>query len=257
MESALFSPGDRSILPHTPLTARARAGIGMGPGRSSGLRYGSSEAAGWRGAMEDRLLIRCPMPGMRDFGLFCVLDGHGGPHSATFLAAELPSVLLQTVIEAQTQGRWDDADPGVQLRGIEPLLRQTLMAADRKLRDDPHMRVVVVEGSGAGQGQGTADAKKYVTQDKSGSTAVLCLVSSRLLAVANVGDSRAVLAQWAGEAGDKGEGEGTGVLAMAVTQDHKLSTEAERLRAERAGGMYVHFSIAAAICKTPVLCCRH
>ena len=59
-------------------------------------------------------------------------------------------------------------------------------------------------------------------EDKSGSTAVCCLISPTHFYIANCGDSRAVLCR-------------NGVPAV-YTQDHKPSVPAEKKRIQEAGG---------------------
>lgn len=82
--------------------------------------------------------------------------------------------------------------------------------------------------------------KKHThTQDSSGSTAVVALVTPSLLAVANLGDSRAILLSSSNddgsEGGIRGEGEGGLLVATPLSFDHKPELPAERARVERAG----------------------
>lgn len=197
---ALFSPGDASVLPRTPHTLRTA--------KTAGVTYAYSAATGWRGAMEDQV-VTCTLAEHSSLSLLGVLDGHGGAYAAQFLASALPETFR---VEASVF-------LGQTLTGsaLESVLRRTVLAVDAALRQQPRMHVSVLENG------------NFTTLDCSGSTAVLAAVSRSLVAVANVGDSRAVLAR-RGNMGD-------GLQAVALSIDHKLSIPEERLRAETAGGI--------------------
>lgn len=68
-------------------------------------------------------------------------------------------------------------------------------------------------------------------QDSSGSTAVIALVTPTLLAVANLGDSRAVLLS----SSSPNDDDNVTLTATPLSFDHKPELPAERARVERAG----------------------
>jgi hypothetical protein len=142
-----------------------------------------------------RILVSCPVPGRPAWSFFGVCDGHGGSFSSNFLANTIPPMLTR---EAALLARYlgssylpggtsNDSDTTPQL--LTDLLAKICADADSQLSQQPRM---LVEQSG---GAGTSSRLKYTVMDGSGSTAIFALVTSQYVAVANVGDSRAVLAQ--------------------------------------------------------------
>ena len=198
----LFRPGDRSILPLTPASARAGKSPWKVPASSGGASYSSSsggggsssegrgscgssgavvfafsEARAWTPHMEDRVLVSCPVSGRPAWSLFGVCDGHGGAFSANTLAAHLPALLAR---EAAVLARYigsafragglaADADTSPDV--LQQLLLKTCASAELLLREHPRMQV---EQSGFGAG-----LKLSCPLDSSGSTAILSLVTSR------------------------------------------------------------------------------
>jgi hypothetical protein len=147
-------------------------------------------------------------------------------------------------------GTSNDADTTPEL--LTSLLISTCKEAELALSKQPRMRAMV----------------KGKWLDSSGSTAILSIITALYVAIANVGDSRAVLAQLpksdsaggaggaggagvggAGGAGGAGEqveqvgqvgfefsSSSSGVLeAVGLSRDHKATIPEERQRAEEAG----------------------
>ncbi len=106
-----------------------------------------------------------------------MFDGHGGSFCSSYLAANIPSFFAQ-----ESSSLAIDTDNATS-ETLTALLTNVCVSADRELSLQPRM---AVERSEAG---------KISCMDSSGSTAVMVLVTDGLLAVSNVGDSRAVLAQ--------------------------------------------------------------
>jgi hypothetical protein len=194
--------------------------------------------------MEDRVVVSFPVPGRPSWSLFGVCDGHGGYYSAEFLSQNLPRVLVNEAASTGISRRDEELDE-MTLRG---LLSCVCLVADDALASQPRMAIEIKPKTNA-----------IECKDSSGSTAVLCLVTRFHIAVANVGDSRAVFAQRITPVDasgspivdpfqlnspipgmppisqDKGASGGTSLLAIAMSEDHKFTIPEERARAEAAG----------------------
>ena len=279
LQKSLFSPGDRSIMPRTPHSLKARSprrAIGAMGGSGFHLSYAYSEAAGWRGQMEDRIIIKSPFPCSIQWSLFGVLDGHGGDFAVSYLSQEIPRLIERMVCDylKASEGKedkkqlsndetWGRSHPPLPEKVIENILYQSILASDYNLSQQKCMKVSVVDvpipQPRARLQQEVKDEtapitkKKFVTLDTSGSTAAICLISDTLVAVANVGDSRVVLARRSTDilsprqpfapisSSSPRQGWDARVAsvldAVPLSQDHKLDLPGERARAEAAGGM--------------------
>lgn len=262
IEGALFSPGDASILPFSPLAARSgkspwKAPLSLYTTRPDNLLYGLAEAAGWTGNMEDRHVVSLPLPGRPSWGLFAVFDGHGGTTAAQFLQTRFPAILVDLAGQLEEEmgsahlpgGMANDSDTNPEL--LTDLLVRACLAADCALAQLPRMKV---ESKQAG--------KKLVCMDKSGSTAIIVLLTSTYIATANVGDSRAVMALRSMEIMEMSNPFGSTdeeadavpkeistprrrpsrrrsstipLNAIELSRDHKASIPEERMRIEKAG----------------------
>lgn len=260
MRAALFQPGDKTILPRTPHSVRAgkspkRAPAATASAAAVGGEVGSDEivfaysvAQGWKGEMEDKVVVSLPIAGRPLWSLFGVCDGHGGAFCSSYLAANLPRIIATVFAEgsaAPTLANDDDTTPEM----LQDLLTRACLCADEELRTQPKLRVDI-----------NPNTQAITCKDASGSTGVLCLITQRYIAVGNVGDSRAVLAQRAlhppplragatpvsllstppypnvDPASAGGISASAGVLvATALSTDHKYSIPSERVRAEAAG----------------------
>jgi serine/threonine protein phosphatase PrpC len=157
---------------------------------------GSYATAGLRGEdkMEDRCLVARGACGRAGCVLAGVFDGHRGAEAAEYLLEAL---------ERHVTARWaDSAGPGA-------LLRAALLDADAAFR-------ARAEAEWARGGGGTA-ARRFP-----GAAAVAALLTGRRLAVAWLGDCRAVLCR--------------GGAALALTSDHAAGRADERARVLAAGG---------------------
>lgn len=119
-------------------------------------------------------------------------DGHGGDFCSEYLANNLPSMLAK---EAAVLARYMGSsflpggtsnDSDTTPHQLKELLHRICVDADAQLSEHPRM---FVECSGTGA------SARVTSFDNSGSAAILTLITSQFVAVANVGDSRAVLAQ--------------------------------------------------------------
>lgn len=166
-------------------------------GRASGgevrqdgkVSYGYSTLRGKRANMEDFLQARFsqhPTDGST-VGFFGVFDGHGGPGAAAYVQQNLWKTL-------QTNNNFDS--------DIKQALMEAFVATDNAYLADE------------------ANSNK-----DDGCTAVAAVLLGDQLIVANVGDSRAVLAR---------DGK-----AYPMSEDHKPNRADERQRIEQAGGVVV------------------
>lgn len=196
IEQALFVVGDKSVFSPSPIKKRA----GKSPWRAppsifmnnskENVVYAFSEAHGWTLNMEDRIAVSCPVLGRPAWSLFAVFDGHGGSYSSQFLADTFPRILAEYAAEADQKmgtsflpgGTANDIDTTPEF--LTQMLTEVCLKADALLKAEPRMKMT--------RETATKDLKCF---DSSGSTAVIGLVTSMYIAIANVGDSRAVLAQ--------------------------------------------------------------
>ncbi len=275
IQSELFSPGDASVLPHTPKAGRSgtvkktkivRVEPALPPHEEESavvevssshlsehrsndyvISFGFSEAGGWRHEMEDRIVaITALFDGMSPnslfadvnlWSLFAVFDGHQGSFSSSFVSTNIAPVLRQKYLELSIDNvqKYESRQ-----KFLEELLRKTCLETDKMLSEQARM---AISFSASG---------KVVLQDYSGTTCVLCLVTTEEIAVANIGDSRAVL----GVKHDKNKRIEPISLsddrlrrsdepeveldwrAIALSHDHKPYLAEEKVRIEAAGMRY-------------------
>lgn len=230
LQNALFSPGDKSILPRQPYRLRA----GVSPWKSSkiikdkDLTYGSSEAPGWSGKMEDRVVKCSPISSMLSWSLFCVLDGHGGEGCVNFLQSNIHATLLE---ELNTlTGSNDVSTNSSNAPFLREVLLRTCSSLENKLRSHPKM--VIIENSD----------KTFNSYDSSGSTATIVLITPIHVAIANIGDSRTILVSRTD--GDTNASVHSKLIVEYETKDHKFNLPEEYKRAHAAarvlpiGGSY-------------------
>ncbi len=166
------------------------------------------------------------------WSLFAVFDGHGGSFSSSFLSDILPRLICEIVTQKlsnwiekerdsksilRERTRSGESVEGESMSGVKgresegetlltDILHTVCVQADTVLRNEPRMRVgatkskvreTVIERDSV-----TMEEREIVRErekrtlnclDSSGSTAVIALVTPGYLAIANVGDSRAVL----------------------------------------------------------------
>lgn len=153
------------------------------------VSFGYSTLRGKRANMEDFLQAKFathPTTGST-IGFFGVFDGHGGPGAAAFVQENLWNTL-------RSNSNFDS--------DIKQALAEAFIATDKAYLADE------------------ANSKK-----DEGCTAVAAVLLGDQLIVANVGDSRAVLAR--------------GGVAYPMSEDHKPNRADERKRIEQAGGVVV------------------
>jgi serine/threonine protein phosphatase PrpC len=154
---------------------------------------GSFATAGARGEdrMEDRCTVIRSLFGLPHVSLAAVYDGHRGAACSDYLASSF---------ERHVESQWSTST------SAGDLLKKALIDADVAFR----------------QRQEDSTNNKIATSYP-GSTAVIALLVGRHLAIAHVGDSRAVLCSKNNQ-------------AVALTLDQTADREDERLRIQHAGG---------------------
>jgi protein phosphatase 1G len=211
-------------------------------GESSHFHYGISSHQGWRKTQEDAHIAEALTD---DHHLFAVLDGHGGSEVAKFVATYLPQELKS--LDHFQQGKLDESlitafhkmdelmlsekgraqledlrpknDPGRPGAAQEDAIAtlRKIMALNGQATDNlPSKQSTESTGAGAGA---LSDEEN---SSQAGCTAVVALVTKKVIVVANAGDSRAVLSR------DK--------KAIPLSYDHKPSHVTERERIVAAGG---------------------
>lgn len=224
-------------------------------GEPSDIRFAVSSMQGWRATMEDtHILAPClniPMKNkctvLADHGLFCVFDGHGGNFTSDYASKNFMRVLTsrqewQSYIKMSLNDRSDV--PGLKLlkdaltgaffdidMELKILFRKRLAShgndasADRELGRRQAKSDVFEDERDTRESKRT-DAAQTTTQkmlvDRSGSTAVMVLLTPHHIICCNAGDSRAILCK--------------GGSALPLSFDHKPNNPTEMTRVKEAGG---------------------
>ncbi|KAK9812811.1 hypothetical protein WJX72_004205 [[Myrmecia] bisecta] len=173
------------------------------------LETAASEDRGSRAEMEDVQVqvadARRDKHDSRRVSFFAVLDGHGGRNVAHFASEHLH----ESVLEA---GLLTNKDGGAAIDAAKRMKQAVLAgfeATDKK----------VVQ---------RCAAERWMD----GATCVAVWVVEETVVVANIGDSKCVLARTSDQANSQGQ-----VKAITLTRDHKAFHPAERTRIEQAGGV--------------------
>ena len=160
-------------------------GVGAG-----GIRYGVSAMQGWRMEMEDAHVCNTSFA-LKDHSFFGVFDGHAGPKVSQYCSQHLLDCIVENI--KPTQDTVTDK--------VKEGIKQGFLKLDEQLQKLPQW------ASG---------------EDRSGTTAIVTMVTPKKIIWANCGDSRGLLCR-----------DGKVVFA---TQDHKPYNPDEKSRIERAGG---------------------
>ena len=200
------------------------------------LKWGLSDMNGRRVTMEDAMLVKYPIYQDRDtvptrpslpledvrvsscaaatgsiptVGIFGLFDGHGdGGHASKFISTNfLPKL--------QSQPEWPLAYHSFNDLSSEPLLTSILTKTCFDLDEDLKQ-----------------DSSK---PNNGGSTAVMALVSDRVIVVSNVGDSRGILVRRKKEKNEQSCWEPSDLEVIAMSEDHKPNLPKELARIEAAG----------------------
>ena len=162
-------------------------------GEGHGIRYGVSAMQGWRMEMEDAHVCQIGLKIDQDYSFFGVFDGHAGPK----VAKKCSEKLLDTVCTCYTEEKnKKEAEKNGRSR-IEQAIYDGFIKLDKELRE-------------------------WESEDRSGTTAVVTVVTPDKIIWGNCGDSRGLLCR--------------GGNVEFATVDHKPYNDLERQRIEKAGG---------------------
>jgi len=187
-------------------------------GSGNALNFGVASMQGWRIEMEDAhcSLASVPIPGFEAWSFFAVFDGHAGSKVSQYCSEhilehilKIENSFLPEVLASKTQNGADEpqrmngnVNPSSAYQAkIKSAMKKGFLDLDDTIRKLPEF----TNGD-----------------DKSGSTAVACLISPNNIYLINCGDSRAIVAR------DN--------KVFMNTLDHKPTNPEERERIQRAGG---------------------
>lgn len=202
-------------------------------GDNGKLKFGVSAMQGWRSSMEDAHSAILDLDEHTSF--FGVYDGHGGKVVSKFCAKHLHAQVLRS--EAYTRGDLSESLQNAFLRMDEMMRGHRGWRELSMLNGD---KIAKLNSFFEGLMSPRSSELRDVDNDEwafeqgahadfagptSGSTAVVALLQSNKIVVANAGDSRCVLAR--------------GGKAYDLSRDHKPELENERDRIIQAGG-FIH-----------------
>jgi len=163
---------------------------------NEGVRMAVSGMQGWRLEMEDAHILQ-NMPSMPSHTLCSVFDGHGGSGAAIFAAERL----IQLIEDSPEWKEYATDPAGDDHVIIGKVMTRAYFEMDRILR---------------------IHQDNDTSADKSGCTAVSCMITPKYVICVNAGDSRAVI--------------GSDGNTIPLSEDHKPNDEVERNRVLAAGG---------------------
>lgn len=175
---------------------------------------GEASLDGRRQVNEDRTIAMELAPNLLMFGIF---DGHGGPEAVNYVVEHLP-LHVKHLLD-------DDSD-------LTTVLRQAyLHVNDGFTKDINNMKCKQYQETDKPvMGKTSSTCGRPPLSQSSGSTATVCVIrNSAELAVAHVGDSRALL-------GRKASG-------LLLTEDHEPESTKERERIEQCKGRIIWSSV--------------
>jgi len=201
-----------------------------------GSVYAHSDAKGWRETMEDAIIAECPLSATCSdkWSCFAVLDGHGGSFASEYVASRLPRILAEKLDDLllpslehnlDTPSSRCSVDP-VSITGgrLETLLIEACTKTNQELSGIPKMTVTVHERCSNKKRVDVDNSQSRYelrSADTSGTTVCLCLMGPGLMAIANVGDSRAVICV-------ESPSKTRGALAEELSEDHTVSVEEKK-----------------------------
>lgn len=170
-------------------------------GKGNGLRFATSAMQGWRVEMEDADTAKIGLPkGFDSWSFFGVFDGHAGAYVSKYCSEHLLDAILsnEKFLKAAEKLQQNGQQISDDSTDVKEAIRVSFIDLDNNIRN------TINEG------------------EKSGSTAVVVLVSPSHVYFGNCGDSRAIYCRDAKQA--------------FATADHKPINPEEKSRIEKAGG---------------------
>ncbi|KAJ7282166.1 hypothetical protein O6H91_14G043700 [Diphasiastrum complanatum] len=163
----------------------------------------------------------CPhAPGIKcSLHFFGVYDGHGGSQAALFCKDRLHVALVEELKAVS----YFDSFPPESVNDWELQWEKIMLSCFRKV--DSEVGGGVCIGEDCDRCAGNGSCAEPIAPETVGSTAIVAVVSSFQIIVANCGDSRAVLSR--------------GGKVIALSADHKPDREDEMARVEAAGGRVI------------------
>ncbi|UJR27000.1 hypothetical protein I4U23_008306 [Adineta vaga] len=175
-------------------------------GKNDDIRYGLGSMQGWRVDMEDAhaTILKLDDNRWSRWSYFGVFDGHAGFRTAFKASEKLHSRIVTSLNTLITDPKSTSHVTSSQLdfHKFESTIKDAYFKFDNDWREEN---------------------RNANPDDKSGSTAISCLIDPERIYFLNVGDSRGILVS----------NEGRILLA---TKDHKPNDQAERQRIQEAGG---------------------
>lgn len=214
------------------------------------LQCAVSGMRGWRPTMEDHHLMQVRLSAeLQDHCLFAIFDGHGGGLTSSYLEQKFLKVLLQQpqmtkYAALRKNGKKSRSDvAGVLL--LKQALKQTFVQLDAELkalqsqvtsimaRRHAERQKQQTEEQQQTQSSSESSSSSSATSDqapttlpaateRSGSTAIVVLLTPTHIVTANAGDCRGILRRYG--------------RAIPLSFDHKPTNIVERRRILRAGG---------------------
>jgi len=168
--------------------------------QGNGIKYGVCSMQGFRNTMEDSHCAKIGLNDqLKDWNFFAVYDGHAGQAVSTYCAERLLESILESDDFKKSVASEEFNEEQIEL--AKSGIKSGFLKLDRDMKELPQL----VE-----------------KKDKSGSTAVCCLVTPKYYFFINCGDSRAVLCS-------------DGKVSFS-TNDHKPFNVIEKERIQNAGG---------------------
>lgn len=189
--------------------------------------HGVVSICGRRREMEDAVAVMPAFMTGNDgvYHFFGVYDGHGGSQAALYCKDRLHVAVADEIrlTEPRFEAHWEAVMTDCFLK-ID--VEVAAMSARKRIRSSG------ISGRGIESRQEEEDQKVPCAEAKpsenAGSTAVVAILGSRQIVVANCGDSRAVLSR--------------GGKAIPLSTDHKPDRADEMARIESAGGRVIYWN---------------
>lgn len=182
-----------------------------GSGNSDELRYGLGSMQGWRVDMEDAhaTVLQLDEKRWSRWSYFGIFDGHAGYRTAVRSSEKLHNQIIcslnkfvdETLIDHRSNNNPISSSQLDRAR-FDMTIKDAYFKFDHEWREEN---------------------RNQNPEDKSGSTAISCLIDPERIYFLNVGDSRGILVSTEGK-------------ILLATKDHKPSDQAERQRIQEAGG---------------------